>query len=162
MAIARLREQIAARSGDWLRPLTASLTPPGGLLDRTLEGHTRQVNAVAVTADGRQAVSASNDLTLKVWDLRTGKDLLTLEGHTGFVTAVAVTADGRQAVSASFNGTLKVWDLRTGKTLYTLEGHASSAVAVTADGSHAVFASDDETLKVWDLRTGKAPLSNCA
>ena len=67
--------------------------------------------AVAVTADGRQAVSASEDGTLKLWDLARGATLRTLRGHTDRVNAVAVTADGRQAVSASADGTLKLWDL---------------------------------------------------
>ena len=114
------------------------------------------VNAVAVTPDGSQAVSASWDKTLKVWDLRTGKALRTLEGHADGVNAVAVTPDGSQAVSASYDKTLKVWDLRTGKALRTLEGHAGfvNAVAVTPDGSQAVSASWDKTLKVRDLETG--------
>ena len=50
---------------------------------RTLEGHSDTVNGVAVTADGRRAVSASSDKTLKVWDLETGRELRTLEGHSG-------------------------------------------------------------------------------
>ena len=39
---------------------------------RTLEGHSDWVNGVAVTPDGRRAVSASCDKTLKVWDLESG------------------------------------------------------------------------------------------
>ena len=77
----------------------------------TLSGHTGSVNAVAVTADGQRAVSASWDNTLKVWDLASGAELHTLSGHTGAVIAVAVTADGQRAVSASDDNTLKVWDL---------------------------------------------------
>ena len=65
------------------------------------------MNTVAVTADGRLAVSASEDGTLKVWDLAAGAHLRTLRGHTDRVNAVAVTADGRQALSASDDGTLK-------------------------------------------------------
>ena len=56
---------------------------------------------MAVTADGRRAVSASDDKTLKVWDLGSGRELRTLTGHSGAVNGVAVTADGRRAVSAS-------------------------------------------------------------
>jgi WD40 repeat protein len=41
--------------------------------------------AVAVTADGRRAVSASDDQTLKVWDLDSGAELRTLKGHGGAV-----------------------------------------------------------------------------
>jgi len=36
---------------------------------RTLEGHAGAVNAVAVTPGGRRVVSASDDQTLKVWEL---------------------------------------------------------------------------------------------
>ena len=79
---------------------------------------------MAVTPDGRRAVSASEDKTLKVWDLETGRALRTLEGHSGYVTGVAVTPDGRRAVSASWDNTLKVWDLETGRALRTLEGHS--------------------------------------
>ena len=39
---------------------------------RTLAGHSDYVRGVAVTADGRRAVSASDDNTLKVWDLESG------------------------------------------------------------------------------------------
>jgi hypothetical protein len=51
---------------------------------RTLEGHSGGVTGVAVTPDGKRAVSASFDETLKVWDLETGRALRTLEGHSGF------------------------------------------------------------------------------
>ena len=125
---------------------------------RTLEGHSDCVYGVAVTPDGKRAVSASQDHTLKVWDLETGRALRTLEGHSAAVRGVAVTPDGKRAVSASGDKTLKVWDLETGRALRTLEGHSDSVngVAVTPDGKRAVSASADNTLKVWDLETGRA------
>ena len=70
-----------------------------------------QASGVAMAPDGRRAVSASWDKTLKVWDLATGAVLRTLEGHTSSVNAVAVTPDDQRAVSASWDKTLKVWDL---------------------------------------------------
>ena len=79
---------------------------------------------VAVTPDGQRAVSASDDQTLKVWDLESGRELRTLTGHSGAVIAVAVTPDGRRAVSASEDQTLKVWDLESGRELRTLTGHS--------------------------------------
>ena len=100
-----------------LLPITASLRPPGGPLLRTLEGHTHEVKAVALTADGRHAVSGSYDKTLRVWDLETGQTIRTLEGHTGRVTSLALTADGRHAVSGSWDNTLRVWDLLSGECL---------------------------------------------
>ena len=101
-AIERFAGEVAAAApARWLRPLFPALHPPGTELVRTLAGHSGGVHGVAVTADGKRAVSASWDGTLKVWDLETGGVLRTLEGHTGSVTGVAVTADGKRAVSAS-------------------------------------------------------------
>jgi len=62
----------------WLRPLTSTLTSPGGALLRTMSGHTSDVNSVAVTPNGRYAISGSEDKTLKVWDLETGAEVRTL------------------------------------------------------------------------------------
>jgi WD40 repeat protein len=143
----------------WLRLLQPTLHPPGTALLRTLEGHSAYLNGAAVTPDGRRAVSASLDKTLKVWDLETGGELYTLEGHSDGVNAVVVSADGQRAVSASSDGTLKVWDLQTGRQLLALQGHSDwvNAVALSADGRHAVSSSSDKTLKVWNLETGHEP-----
>jgi WD40 repeat protein len=112
-----------------------------GRILRTLEGHTNWVNGVAVTSDGKQAVSASGDHTLKVWDLETGLALRTLEGHSSYVSGVAVTPDGTRAVSASGDNTLKVWDLETGLPLATFHCDASPRCCTFA-GGQTIIAGD--------------------
>jgi WD40 repeat protein len=69
------------------------------------------VNALALTPDGRYALSGSDDSTLRMWELSTGNCLCTLEGHTMGVIAVAMTADGRHAASGSRDNTIRVWGL---------------------------------------------------
>ena len=59
----------------------------------TLTGHSRGISAVAVTPDGRRAVSASDDQTLKVWDLESGELVVTFSGD-GAIYACAVAPDG--------------------------------------------------------------------
>ncbi|WP_228369600.1 NB-ARC domain-containing protein [Methanothrix harundinacea] len=153
----------AGEKGDepWIRPLTPNLMPPGTPLLRTLKGHSSWVNAVAVSPDGRRAVSASYDNTLKVWDLERGEEIRTLKGHSNWVSAVAVSPDGRRALSGSYDNTLKVWDLERGEEIRTLKGHYGwvSAVAVSPDGRRAVSGSYDNTLKVWDLEKGEEILT---
>jgi WD40 repeat protein len=86
-----------------------------GQATRPLEGHTGLVTSVAVMPDGRRAVSASYDRTLRLWDVESGRTIRMLEGHTALVTSVAVTPDGCHAVSASEDRTLRLWDLGTGQ-----------------------------------------------
>ena len=79
-AIRRFSAEIAATAPlRWLRPLYPTLHPPGAGLLRTLEGHSNGVRSLALTADGKRAVSASHDKTLKLWDLETGQRA----AHTG-------------------------------------------------------------------------------
>ncbi|WP_442957374.1 WD40 repeat domain-containing protein, partial [Phormidium sp. CCY1219] len=138
--VALLEQAKQWRGKPWFRPLTANLTPPGGPLICTFAGHSGGVEAVAITPDGKRAVSASYDETLKLWDLETGTELATLTGHSDDVNAVAITPDGKQAVSASDDTTLKLWDLETGTELATLKGHSDMvwAVAITPEGKRAV------------------------
>ena len=127
-----------------------------GEVPRTLKGHSEVVSSVAVTGDGKRAVSASYDGTLKVWNLETG-DSRTLQGHSDVVHGVAITADQNRAPSASGAKTLRVWDLETGESR-SLEGHSEcvNGAAVTSNGRHAASVSEDNTLKIWDLETSKA------
>jgi WD40 repeat protein len=107
-----------------------------------------------VTPDGRRVVSASQDTTLKVWDLATGRVDAMLVGHAATVTACAVTPDGQRVVSASLDRTLKVWDLATGACLLTHRANTPfSAVTATAT---AIIAGDTAG-SVWFL---DGPLSN--
>ncbi|MER7313334.1 WD40 repeat domain-containing protein, partial [Streptomyces halstedii] len=76
------------------------------------------VNAVACTVvDGRPvAVTASDDHTVRVWDLATRQQVgAPLTGHTDEVNAVACTVlDERPvAVTGSDDHTVRVWDLVT-------------------------------------------------
>jgi WD40 repeat protein len=154
--IAEFIQRIAqAAPAPWLRPLWPGLRSPGTTLFPRSGGHYAGIDAVAMSADGRLAVSGARDEMLKVWDLVTGRMLCTLEGHRDRVTAVAMTPNGKLAVTAAWNDSLKVWDLENGRVLRTLAGNL--CVAVSSDGKRAVAASasNDNILKVWDLETGR-------
>ena len=73
-------------------------------------------------ADGRHALSGSDDRTVKLWDLVTSQSSRISIGHEGPVSAVAVSPDGRHALSGSRDCTLRLWDLATGQLLRTFDG----------------------------------------
>jgi WD40 repeat protein len=97
---------------------------------------------VAVTPDGRRAVSVSREYTPRLWDLKSGKTLRTLEGHTDSVFAIAVTSDGLQAVSASPDGTLRLWNLESGKEVATFTGENPMHSCVIAPDGSTIVAGD--------------------
>jgi WD40 repeat protein len=110
---------------------------------RNRSGQSDWVNSVAVTPDGRLAVSAS-DHQIRLWDLVNRKAIRPIEGHTEVTYSVALTSDGRRAISASRDRLLLLWDLGNGKAILPrFEGHTDAvyAVAVTPDGRFAVSAS---------------------
>ena len=80
-----LEQAKQSKDSPWLRPLKANLERPGEGCLRTLSGHTDSVKAVAIAPDGKTAISASWDKTLKIWDTETGTEVRTLTGHTGWV-----------------------------------------------------------------------------
>jgi WD40 repeat protein len=137
--------------------LNSTLKAPGGSLIRTLTGHEEGVRSIAITPDGKYAVSASDDRTLKIWDIEKGEEKATLDRHKYGVNSVAITPDGKYAVSASSDRTLKIWDIEKGEEKATLIGHKDrvESVAITPDGKYAVSASYDSTLKIWDLEKGE-------
>jgi WD40 repeat protein len=97
---------------------------------------------VAVTPDGQRAVSASDDQTLKVWELGSGRELRTLTGHSQWVNAVAVTPDGQCAVSASEDKTLKIWKLETGEVLATFTCDSAAHCCAFSDALKLIVAGD--------------------
>lgn len=150
----RLLKQARRRqNAPWLRPLTASLVPPGGPLECTLTDHRSSVETVAVTPDGRRAISGSADGWLRVWDLEQRGTFRAWPGHSRAVKGVAIWPDGRWALSASEDRMLKLWDLEGGTEIAIFQGHIYGVTAVTLlpDGRRAVSTSADGTLKVWDV-----------
>ena len=102
--------------------------------------------------------SASDDETIKLWDLATGQETLTLKGHDKTVECVASSPDGKQLASGSGDKTIKLWDVATGEETATLNEHTNyvMSVAFSPDGRRLASASCDRTIKLWDLTTGQS------
>ncbi len=125
-------------------------------LRHELREHADATWRLAITPDGRRAISASPD-QLVAWNLEQGQRLAVLDGQADLVFSVDIAPDGHTAVSGADDGALNLWDLESGRCMAELEGHAAPIyfLGLTADGARAISGSGDRTIKVWNLRQGK-------
>ncbi|GAK57019.1 serine/threonine protein kinase with WD40 repeats [Candidatus Vecturithrix granuli] len=121
----------------------------------TGEEHHKGVTSVAVTPDGRLAISGSQDTTLRLWDIETGKCLRLFDGHWLAVTSVAITPDARFVISGSEDAALRLWDLASAHCLRVYEGHEQEVTAVTMSnyGRFILSGSKDGTVRLWNPST---------
>lgn len=80
-------------------------------------GHNDVVRKLLVLPSGKEFVSASNDCTLKIWDIETGNVLQTLHGHDSFIYDIAILSNG-DLVSTAEDRTVRIW--REGKTIQAI------------------------------------------
>ena len=112
---------------------------------------------MAFSPDGKRIVSGSDDNTVKVWDARTGQEVLTLKGHTDGVISVAFSPDGKRIAQRQLRQDGEGVGRRTrARRLLTLKGHTDyvTSVAFSPDGKRIVSGSRDKTVKVWDAADG--------
>ena len=122
----------------------------------SLEGHTSRVTKIVFSSDGATLASASEDRTIRLWDVTTGTHRHTLTGHNSHIYSVAFSPDGRTLASGSENGRIRFWNVTTGQYRVTLEGHSSSVISVafSPDGQTLASGSSDHTIRLWNATTG--------
>jgi WD40 repeat protein len=120
---------------------------------RPLDGHTRLVTVLAVSADGSRAVSASaGEVFLRTF-AEQRRDELVLDGDAA-VTAAALDATGKFALTGDAAGSLTLWDCASTKVLQKKASKRVAAVrAVAFTPTGFVSAGDDGLARVWTLPT---------
>lgn len=124
---------------------------------RPFAGHRGYILSVAVSGDGRCAVTGSDDGTARLWDVASGRELHRFESHGAAVLCVAFSPDDRRIISGGRDRKLHFWDTATGKERLRCTGHTDDITAATfpPDGKCLLSAGRDGTLRLWDAETGK-------
>ena len=141
------------------KPVSAPAGPRKPVV--TLSGHDAAISSVSFHPDGRRLASASDDNSVKIWDVSAGKELATLQGHEERVYSVRFSPNGKKLATAGGDNKARIWDAETGKELLVLTGHSSDAtgLAFNSDGRRLATASLDGKVNIWDTDSGALVLS---
>jgi WD40 repeat protein len=124
---------------------------------RRFEGHTKGIIGISYSPDGRYALTTSYDLTVRMWDVKTGKQVRRFDGYTTWTYKAILSPDGRRVLTGGDDRAIRIWDAETGKELRRGEGHTEGiiSVAVSPDSARALTCSWDKTIRLWNVETGE-------
>jgi len=125
------------------------------------------VSAVAWSPDGTHILTVAgndeqgaSDTTARIWDSKTGKELLVLTGHTKVVWLGDWSPDGQRVVTSSNDGTVRMWDASTGNELLSLSVPVSYGLWGwwSPDGKHLAVVGSETLVSVWNVWQSKDEL----
>ena len=97
--------------------------------------------------------SGSRDKSIKIWEVKNARCVVTLIGHDNWITDLCFHPAGRYLISVSDDKSLRCWDLSSGrcsKKLYNIHDHFVTTIAMKQ--KTILTGSVDQTLKVWNCR----------
>lgn len=102
--------------------------------------------------DGRTIAVIDNGVSVRVWEVATGRLVHQLIGHEGRVFALAFSPDGRFLVTGGLDKTLRTWELATGKEVHKHTGHEGiiTVLGFAERTGRLISGSTDRTALLWD------------
>ncbi len=125
-----------------------------------LRGHDQAPHTLKFTRDSQRLVTASDDKTLRVWNVLTGEAIRVLHPHRSSNSCMRISEDGRRAVvSDKSRVNVCLLDLDTGEVIASLAWHESGLHNACFDPSGDRFVTTDgfpsNELRMWSAKTGK-------
>ena len=151
-------------SNDGKRVLTASfdysviywdISQKEAKIIHRLNGHDAAANEAIFLPSQTKAATVSDDGTLGLWDLETGKLIIRIDAPQDKVLDVAVSPEGKLAAVARWDKTVRIYDLQWEKEIAVLKGHRGNvnSVAFSQDGRFLYSAAYDGQILEWEMRT---------
>lgn len=123
---------------------------------REYVGHEGGVLQADINPNGTLLATSSEDTSIRLWDVDSGREMHEMRGHGSWVWFVDFSPDGSRLATAGGDGTARVWDVESGNELLILSGHTSlvRTAQFSPDGKMILTAGEDKTARLWDAATG--------
>lgn len=149
-------EQLLSNRGPWLQLLRhAGLA--GSQVTRAME-HGACVQTVAFSPDGKQVASGGNDHIVRLWDVKTDREIRQFRGHQGRVTGIAFSPDGHRLASVADEGwssSIRLWEPRSGNEIWRqVKRGGMTCVAFSQDGRFIATGDDNGAACLWTRDEG--------
>jgi len=145
------KQYIAAAGNPHIRFFEVNTNNPNAVT--SFDGHKTNVTAVGFQKDGKWMFTASEDHTIKLWDLRAPGCQRNFE-CTGPVNTVISHPNQSELISGDQNGNIRVWDLNANACSRELVPDGETAIrslTIASDGSKVVAANNSGKCFVWKL-----------
>jgi len=93
------------------------------------------ISAICFIHNDKYIIYGSEDYTLKIWEVSSGKHIKTLFGHTDYIASVCISSDGHHLYSGGYDGTIRIWDLFSYKTIVKINTFINNEWLVTKPNS---------------------------
>jgi WD40 repeat protein len=116
------------------------------------------VTGAMFTADSARIVSGAKDGAARLWDLASGRALITLKADNKEITSVKISSNGARLVTVSGYDQVRIWDVTAQRQIAMLQGLEGSSISsgrVTLDGSRVITGGWGTSARVWDIETGR-------
>jgi WD40 repeat protein/tRNA A-37 threonylcarbamoyl transferase component Bud32 len=140
----------ASRSKEYSLSAIIVREATSGQIVHTLTGHSAGVNSIAFSPDSSRLTTASDDRTIKFWDMKTGQDVFTLLGHTAGVVSVVFSPNGNQIVSSGYDATARVWNATPLASTVTAEHDARYQKKIETLAQLKATTDDSERAKILE------------
>lgn len=126
------------------------------LMPVPINGHTKGLQAVALSPTGEYALTGGNDEIAILWNVATGGRYNTIERHTDAVTAVGFNPNGRFYATASEDCKVFLWNMNDDSLFHSLSGHNGVVTSLSFSGNarSLLSGSRDHTAILWDVISG--------
>jgi U3 small nucleolar RNA-associated protein 15 len=120
---------------------------------RKFEEHTDVVRVTKFSPDNVTIMSASDDTTVRSWDIVTGENVVVLNGHEDHVRCGSAFSAHSWA-TGSYDHTIRCWDTRSREQTFLFDhGNPVEDILVFPGGGVIVSAGGNQ-IKIWDVFTG--------